>query len=407
MLRRSKRTRTEKSCFSPQKLEKEEKSSNNKIKETTKTNLNSSFHISDSDSSKKDYEICIGCGTDKIEVETDWIECNNCRCWWHCACAGISNRDSVKYTKYYIKFTCAFCIIRKDNIIRRAENITKKETNSDYCPIENSSITNRNNPEIKRDIVKQTPSNSQIKTENQNLVLIVDNIENSNNCTNSKDIRKEISRKGKGDSKIKFSYKLPLGGIALQFQNIDDKTKFQERDSKEIFGLNSTAHNPAKNTKDREIVGFIKNIPLNINLDHLKKEIENQTESQITDIHRLKFWDTKKPMKVAKIIFDSPSDLNRATQFEITDVIEEQTIKIEKRRSYKFVRCFKCQHLGHASNQCTSNKHCHNCGSENCSENWCSKPSLCRNCKGNHKSSSSNCPEFIKFVNQHKFRNSI
>jgi hypothetical protein len=48
-------------------------------------------------------------------------------------------------------------------------------------------------------------------------------------------------------------------------------------------------------------------------------------------------------MKIVKVIFDSPDDFNRAFNVEIANVLPEQskTIKIEKRRKLKFVRCFK------------------------------------------------------------------
>ncbi|CAG2203499.1 unnamed protein product [Mytilus edulis] len=111
-------------------------------------------------------------------------------------------------------------------------------------------------------------------------------------------------------------------------------------------------------------------------------------------------------MKVVKIFFDSPSHLDKSLNIEIANVSNNITkkIKVEKKRNVKFIRCYNCQYLGHPANQCQDKKHCYNCGSNSCSETFCTKPATCRNCQGNHKSSSSHCPAFIRFINQHKFK---
>ena len=230
--------------------------------------------------------------------------------------------------------------------MQRAENITNKKISITNDKIIYSKETNI-------DYTKDWTEQKKV-VEDPNLIPIIDNIENSDRCTNSKDIRKEISQKSKGENKIKFTYKLPLGGVALYFQDLDQKKKFQERDSKAIFGHTSVAHNPSKTTISIEIVGFIKNVPLNVDVGTLKKGIESQTRGSISKIHRLQYWDTKRPMKIVKVIFDSPDDFNRAFNVEIANVLPEQskTIKIEKRRKLKFVRCFNCQRIGHSANQC-------------------------------------------------------
>ncbi|VDI76309.1 Hypothetical predicted protein [Mytilus galloprovincialis] len=247
----------------------------------TTVNLNVNVCENNKPTILKDYEICIGCGKDKTHSKTDWIECNTCRCWWHCSCADLS----------------------------------RKKTGD---------------------------------------ILIVDNIKEPEKCKTSTDIRKEISKKEKGSNIIQFSYKLPLGGIALHFPSSEEKKKFKERDAKEVFGEDSVAHYPASHYHKQNIIGFAKNIPLNLNLDKLKSEIEYQTGGNISEICRLHFWDTKRPMKVVKIFFDSPSDLDKSLDIEIANVSNNitQKIKVEKKRNIKFIRCYNCQCLGHPANQC-------------------------------------------------------
>jgi hypothetical protein len=91
----------------------------------------------------------------------------------------------------------------------------------------------------------------------------------------------------KTSNKFKLS---PFFDFDLYFQDLDQKKKFQERDSKAIFGHTSVAHNPSKTTISIEIVGFIKNVPLNVDVGTLKKGIESQTRGSISKIHRLQYF---------------------------------------------------------------------------------------------------------------------
>lgn len=395
MLRRTDRKRRQKVVFSPKQVKKTELKTS---LPSTSTNPNNS----ETDTDTEEEFTCTGCNNTKAIEKSGSIECSKCAGWWHCCCAGISEKDLVKYTKYKINYCCPFCVIRKENILPIAEKLINcnSQTLSKNRLVEG--VVTSHKQSTTKDY--RNPESTENKDQTD-LVLVIDNVENPDKFSDSRNIRKQISQKGKGN--VKLSYKLPLGGIALHFDSVTEKKEFQERDSKEVFGIQSSAHNPAKVNKDKEIIGFAKNIPINTDLEELKDKIESQSEANISEIHRLKFWDTKRPMRVIKIKFDSPEDLVRGTQTEISDVIPDQKIKIERKRPYKFVRCYNCQRLGHSAFQCQSTKHCFNCGSDNCSESWCTKPSACRNCSGNHKSSSSKCPAFIQFVNKSNFNNSI
>ena len=60
------------------------------------------------------------------------------------------------------------------------------------------------------------------------------------------------------------------------------------------------------------------------------------------------------------------------------------------------VCCINCQRFGHRANNWSWESACENCGKP--SQNHpCRGTSVCVNCQGNHKSSSSTCPTFITF----------
>ncbi|CAG2203500.1 unnamed protein product [Mytilus edulis] len=182
----------------------------------------------------------------------------------------INNKDSIKYTTYHIKYSCAFCIIRKENIFERATNITKtvhnQLNNTDKVyPTPQTTVNDTNQSSQQSINITCKPKQKSFKEVTED-ILIVDNIKEPEKCKTSTDIRKEISKKEKGSNIIQFSYKLPLGGIALHFPSSEEKKKFKERDAKEVFGEDSVAHNPASHFHKQNIIGFAKNIPLKFKL---------------------------------------------------------------------------------------------------------------------------------------------
>ena len=71
MLRRSKRDRKKKYCYSP----KAEGKTSSRGKENKTVAVNTSeYSESEDEPSFKEYEICIGCGKDNANIKTDWIE---------------------------------------------------------------------------------------------------------------------------------------------------------------------------------------------------------------------------------------------------------------------------------------------------------------------------------------------
>jgi len=57
------------------------------------------------------------------------------------------------------------------------------------------------------------------------------------------------------------------------------------------------------------------------------------------------------------------------------------------------LRCFRCQKFGHGSRNCKGAPTCRDCGKPS-HENSCESALCCVNCKGNHSSSSKECPKF-------------
>ncbi|KAG7196401.1 hypothetical protein KM043_018810, partial [Ampulex compressa] len=61
------------------------------------------------------------------------------------------------------------------------------------------------------------------------------------------------------------------------------------------------------------------------------------------------------------------------------------------------LRCFKCQKFGHTSHRCNNEPMC-SCGRKPHEGSPCTEPFFCLNCKGNHRASSRNCPEYKEEV---------
>jgi len=57
------------------------------------------------------------------------------------------------------------------------------------------------------------------------------------------------------------------------------------------------------------------------------------------------------------------------------------------------LRCFKCQKFGHGSKFCRGKEMCRDCTDEK-HEGDCKKPKQCHNCKGDHSSTSKECPQW-------------
>ena len=74
-------------------------------------------------------------------------------------------------------------------------------------------------------------------------------------------------------------------------------------------------------------------------------------------------------------------------------ILPEEYITLKKP-----TRCLKCQKFGHIRATCTKNDvACPKCGG-NHEYASCKSEAKCVNCNGNHQSSDTNCPVFIKRV---------
>jgi len=69
---------------------------------------------------------------------------------------------------------------------------------------------------------------------------------------------------------------------------------------------------------------------------------------------------------------------------------------VERQRSFRVIRCFKCQALGRVSSHCKNIGRCQLCAGTHESEVQCTGPVLCANCGGGHPAHSSRCPVYIQ-----------
>jgi len=163
----------------------------------------------------------------------------------------------------------------------------------------------------------KTITPNKIEENDLSVVLIVDNLDSNKSLSNSKEIRKEITKSENLRNKVKLAYKLPLGGIAVHFKSKKEKEDFKKREIIEEFGKDTFWHEPKILQTKIETVGFAKNIQTKDNLESIKEKIETQTNTSIKNITRLRYWDTKKLMPVVKIEFENPEDLEKAVKTEI------------------------------------------------------------------------------------------
>lgn len=111
------------------------------------------------------------------------------------------------------------------------------------------------------------------------------------------------------------------------------------------------------------------------------------------------------------VTFDKNTNMGLVKKVKIIQCIKIRWEKFKKPR--KLTQCHNCQQFGHGSNNCNKAPRCVTCD-KNHPTTHCDKPtdqkSFCVNCKGEHRASSSQCPEYIKKIGyldnkKHTFRN--
>lgn len=408
MLRRSNRNRKTKDSYSPESTK--QVIHIHKNTNQCKISLSNSFNTTSDSEEEKSYAICIGCGEEESKGKRNWIECDRCQTWWHLKCAGINEKDSIKFTKYDIRFTCAFCVIKNQRVIKRAKNIienslgTISENNNSLCNNLSLSALNSQDSICEKKVDKS-------KTGLDENIVIIDKIESPKDFSDSREIRKEISKYPNLDKKVNFAYSLSKGGIALHFK--EEYKVVQENINhiipNNIFGGKTNNHIPESHARNRETVGYIRNIPLNCDISSIRQKIKDLTQVKIVKLQQLRYWDTKKCMPIIKIQVNVPEDLETLIKFGYFNLAHgKKDSFVERRRINKVTRCFNCHRFGHSSNKCTFQNRCINWGQEECSNhNNCSSKTFCANCKGDHKASSSKCPVYLQIVNKTKFRSAI
>ena len=197
----------------------------------------------------------------KSKDKNSWICSSLCKQWWHSSCAAISAKDIKKYTTHSIYYICLYCNIQniKNNktLVENIINLLKTNTEDSSSPdSENPNPAtaeespgptkrqklpeldlidfNNNNTSHCKDITKETAPINNINKEklkvtekrnqpnkiNETHTVILDNI--SSNLQNSRDIKKHIYKILDSNIKIRYTYRLPKGGLVIDAQSQRD-----------------------------------------------------------------------------------------------------------------------------------------------------------------------------------------
>lgn len=288
------------------------------------------------------------------------------------------------------------CVVKGSPWIQENSSDLHKRTkyNKDSLPIDSTNINNITLTHEVNPKAKTIDSPSDKVKECTNNILIVDNIDNTNQFKSSIQIQNELEKHPEIPN-VKFGYSLPRGGIALHFESDEEALDTIKNWPSEVFSKKEAIHRPKE--KNSNTVGFVKNISLKVN--------EHQVQSYLQDkgclidyTQRLYHRHSGRPMPVLKIIFTDNTSLLKATSLLLPFTLNGKRSFCEESRRLSSVRCYKCQTFGHIYRHCDKPKVCENCSSPDHLIQDCHSNSVCVNCQGNHTSSSNKCPEYIKII---------
>ena len=338
--------------------------------------------------SNKNSQTCIACHQTHAPIRrykvNEWIQCDQCDSWWHAECACMPVEDILHLTLYDIEYTCALCILKGSPWILENHKLTNiaVKTEPEVTTIPQDTCISQKCPES--------------VSEKEECIVIVDNIQSPKKFRSSIDIRKETKKFS--DTQPKFSYSLPKGGVALEFENKEQAETVIGSWSGEAFGTRSQCHKPRG--KKETLVGFLKNLP------NFVKTIEiEKTYSQlytVRSVRRLLYRSSQKPMPVVRIEFDSAEELELAKTLQINYSINGKPAFLESERSLKIVRCFNCHRIGHIARACVYETRCGNCAKTDHTDSECTYQRNCPNCDGDHHASSKNCPVYQSLLQLHR-----
>jgi len=218
-------------------------------------------------------------------------------------------------------------------------------------------------------------------------ILIVDNINNALEFSSSQRILKEIHNFFPS-VKIDFAYSLAKGGVAIHTTCKEDRDLLLTQLPAESFG--SGVKHTTKGRCDKVV--FIKGVDTSVSECHILEKLREKGIN-VFETRRLTKRYTGRPTRVVKV---KCSEHTAEQLLNTKLVVNNKTCAVEKERPVRVIRCFKCQSLGHLSRHCRNFARCERCAASHEVYERCVGGVKCINCGGNHPSSSSSCPEYLK-----------
>ena len=347
--------------------------------ESLKNSKSSQYNRVEEENKKSVNSLCGGCNFESPPVKRfkgePWIQCDICEKWWHLECACLDPDSADKIVKHKIYFPCATCVLRNSPWIN--------------CnPNKDTVIKHPNIPQSKNSIQQKELSDTLEESLNPDKILVIDNISESKLLTSSKEIKEKI--KDKNIKGVDFAYKLPKGGVVLQFESQDCKKQAENNWPSAVFSGNESVHRPTGKTGNK--VGYIRNIDPRFSENSISSFLQKKGLGKVLvkrNFHR----NTGKPMPIARVTFETVDLLQRAVTTDLSLVFNGKETFVERERPKKVVRCYNCMLYGHIQKNCRSESRCERCGGTHTIKN-CSEEIRCCNCGGGHLASSSNCPVY-------------
>lgn len=321
---------------------------------------------------KLDKSVCVGCRKESPPVKRyekePWIQCDVCKNWWHLECACLDPVSCEKIEKHKIYFPCAICVLK----------------NSPWIKFENSEVSSS---DLKVSQERKDSSKIIEDSLSKDRILVIDNIDSAS-VDSTKKIEEKV--KEKEVEGVDYAYKLPQGGVVLQFEDKEARDRAEENWPEELFSPKESVHRPTG--KRKKVVGYIRNIDPRLSEKSISEFLDKEGLSAVS-VRRQYHRESGKPMPIAKVSFESVEVLESAVEREFSLTFNNRRLFIEREKCKKVVRCFNCMRFGHIHKNCRSDIRCERCGEAH-SATECDKPIKCCNCGGDHLASSSACPVF-------------
>ena len=257
-----------------------------------------------------------------------------------------------------------------------------------------------------------TPLSSGPVTSNKSLcdetkTLAIDNIQSYTNFVkNSKDTKKEFN---KFYEKIKIVHTKGMrrGCLLIELESKDEAKEISDNWNPACFSSDNGSANKTSATllMNKNLRCVINDVDPELNDETVQQELKQNLQISDTEDFEIKRF-TKNNRKLYTVMVT----FHKKQLFE--DILSQEQVLIGRSfcpiRKYKpkpyVVQCYNCNKFDHTARWCTSKKKvCPICSQSGHDEDGCliftEKDVVqykCTNCKGNHASTSKQCPEYIK-----------